>query len=372
MSVILSIITPTLNEYNRIRAFVEGVAIHRDSCRFEVEHIIVDGGSSDGTRDLLKKMKEEGLVTNFFVAEQSTIYQAMNMGATKAQGEVLTFMNVDDSYEPLALQSSTEPIVSDDADYVFSNARMFDRLHSFTRYPYFGAAGFRALYCHQTLFVKKTVFDAHGAYDENLKLFADADLMTGLYLSGHQYKYLDKILVNYQLGGASHDYLLFNSIENTYLVKKWCPILLERIKENSAGASVFFWEFCNFYKYIIVTYLTKRVPENQQDELENCLRDVWREIVESASAFNEKERSILLWIHKKFSPINLKLENISILSILRFNFFRLRYKLSDSSLYEAGQKPLLIYSYSMPRLGRCIVSSTLRIFFSGYSDRVIF
>ena len=94
----LSIVTPCFNAAKTIHTVVE--SIQRQNCS-GVEHIIVDGGSTDGTRDILKEY--DGVVL-IFEADDGP-YDAINKGFAIAQGEILAWLNADDFYLPYTLSA---------------------------------------------------------------------------------------------------------------------------------------------------------------------------------------------------------------------------------------------------------------------------
>ncbi len=89
----LSIITPCLN---RARLVVEAVESVRTQNYADVEHVIMDGASTDGTLEALKQYPS----LRVFSQPDRGIYDALNLGLALAQGEVIGFLNTDDLYEP--------------------------------------------------------------------------------------------------------------------------------------------------------------------------------------------------------------------------------------------------------------------------------
>ncbi len=91
-----SIITPTLNSVIHIREALDSVDAQSGTC---IEHIVVDGGSSDGTCALVAARPTLRLIRH----PGSSVYEALNTGLAAARGEVIGFLNSDDAYLPGAL-----------------------------------------------------------------------------------------------------------------------------------------------------------------------------------------------------------------------------------------------------------------------------
>jgi glycosyltransferase involved in cell wall biosynthesis len=96
----LSIITPTYNSNRFIESCIQGV-IHQN-CP-DIEHIIVDGGSTDGTVDIIQQYAQQYPHIRWVSEKDRGQSDAMNKGIAMARGEILGFLNVDDFYEPNAL-----------------------------------------------------------------------------------------------------------------------------------------------------------------------------------------------------------------------------------------------------------------------------
>src|SRR6266566_4427243 len=89
----ISVITPSFNSVRTIRATLESVATQDYS---DVEHIVMDGGSTDGTLDILKEFPRL-----IWVSEKDQgHYHAMDKGTRMASGEIVAILNADDCYRP--------------------------------------------------------------------------------------------------------------------------------------------------------------------------------------------------------------------------------------------------------------------------------
>jgi glycosyltransferase involved in cell wall biosynthesis len=100
-SPIISIITPSLNRAGMISVAIESV-LSQDYPA--MEHIIVDGGSTDGTLDVLKRYSHLKVISE----PDRGIYDAINKGIIQARGEIIGLLNTDDRYAPAVLMPAAE------------------------------------------------------------------------------------------------------------------------------------------------------------------------------------------------------------------------------------------------------------------------
>src|SRR5437868_6909459 len=94
---LVSIVTPSLNQARYLREAIESV---RGQSYPSIEHIVVDGGSTDGTLDILQECDELRWLSETDTGQS----HALNKGFAMAQGEVFGWLNADDAYERLAVE----------------------------------------------------------------------------------------------------------------------------------------------------------------------------------------------------------------------------------------------------------------------------
>ena len=97
----ISVITPVYNNKHYVEACIKNVI--EQKCQ-DVEHIIVDGGSTDGTVEIIRYYAEQNSHILWLSEKDKGQSDAMNKGIHMAHGDVLSFLNVDDFYEPFVLQ----------------------------------------------------------------------------------------------------------------------------------------------------------------------------------------------------------------------------------------------------------------------------
>ncbi|MDR2723758.1 MAG: glycosyltransferase [Holosporaceae bacterium] len=177
------------------------------------EWIVVDGGSTDGTLQKLEKYKNR---INIFISEKDRgRYHAMNKGIRLAKGKYLNFMNGGDSYFEKnslektmnILQCCTKAKSGPDVLYggtnlIFSNNdRVVDPAPQLSR-KFFIANNIN----HQSSFIKKSLFEKYGYYNEQIKIFGDYESWLLFWKNRCKFKHMDLIVVNFKKDGISADW----------------------------------------------------------------------------------------------------------------------------------------------------------------------
>ena len=194
----VSIITPVLNCRNTIETNLQSV----ESQRYDnIEHIVVDGGSTDGTQEILKKYKKISLISG----KDKTIADAMNKGMKLATGDIIGILNADDYY----LSDSINVIAENHKEYpdcvLHGNMRVFSSSGEY----YDSIAPKNPLFLkgmvinHPTMFIPINILNKHGMYDEEFKINGDWELCIRYYLAGVKFKNINKIITHYNIGGVS-------------------------------------------------------------------------------------------------------------------------------------------------------------------------
>ena len=174
---LVSVITPSLNQGAYIGQTIESVAGQEYA---NVEHIIVDGGSTDGTLDVIRGY--EGAYDLRWVSEpDGGMYEAVNKGLGMARGGILAYLNADDRYFPwtvgtVARQMNAHP----GAGFVFGdvfNVEGESRTGAVILYPQFHLGQVRrsGSLGQPAVFWRRSVLEDCGGFDESLRFVADCD-----------------------------------------------------------------------------------------------------------------------------------------------------------------------------------------------------
>lgn len=219
----VSIITVCFNSESTIRDTIESV---RDQDYPDIEYIIVDGGSTDGTLDIIEEYG--GIVSALISGPDHGIYDAMNKGILASKGDVVATLNSDDFY---ADKSSIQKLVScmeqSGADTVFADLIIIDPRNSENIVRYYKSSHFYPeklrygwMPAHPTFLAKRTLFDKWGLYSLNYRIAADFEMMVRLlYKANASYAYLPEVVVKMRAGGVSTRGLRNSWILNIEIVR---------------------------------------------------------------------------------------------------------------------------------------------------------
>jgi glycosyltransferase involved in cell wall biosynthesis len=181
MAICFSIITPVLNRAAFIGAALDSVETQRAG---DVEHIVVDGGSTDGTLELV--YGREGIRC---VSEPDRgLYDAINKGVARARGELIGLLNSDDAYEPWALNAVREAFTrSPTAEMVAGGAAIYahaapdappvaviDDFGTKMLRPQSIATGVPII---NARFFRRSLMDWVGPFDQRFPVVADRDFL---------------------------------------------------------------------------------------------------------------------------------------------------------------------------------------------------
>jgi len=227
----ISIITVVLNNKKYIEDCINSVYLqtHRN-----YEHIIIDGGSVDGTIELLRSLKLKKL--KIFTQKDHGIYDAMNNGIAKTTGEIIGILNSDDIFaNNKILEKVDNEFSSNDIDFCFGDIKMYNE--KFTKIiRYWRAKKYtlrdikKGLHPpHPTLFIKKNVYKKIGKFRMGYKLAADYELMIRLFLNQLRFSYIPITLVKMRYGGASTRNIFSHLLSNFESYLAW--------KNNNSKAS---------------------------------------------------------------------------------------------------------------------------------------
>ena len=196
----ISVITVTLNSESSLPRTFE--SLERQDIVFE--YIVVDGGSSDGTTSVIKASR---IVSDWSSEADSGIYNAMNKGIRRTNGELIGIINSDDQYLDGALKSVQEVFLKSDGRSVIYGD-MYVCYGTDTAVSR-GDLTLESLWSgeynitHPTMFVPKVLYDEFGGFDETFRIAADREFVLRLASQGVNFIKIEKPLANFFLGGAS-------------------------------------------------------------------------------------------------------------------------------------------------------------------------
>ena len=204
----VSLITSCFNSEATIRATLDSVRLQEYS---PIEYIIVDGGSSDGTLNILEDFKD--IIAKQISEPDNGIYDALNKGIGLSSGDVVGFIHSDDM---LATSKSLQRIMSifetKSIDAVYGDLDYVDRERprkiirrwrsaSFDRRRFFNGW----MPAHPTFYLKRVHHEKYGGYRTDMRISADYELMLRMLLKNNlKAEHIPEVLVNMRVGGASN------------------------------------------------------------------------------------------------------------------------------------------------------------------------
>ena len=166
-----------------------------------IEYIIIDGASTDGTLDIIKKYGDK---VDYWVSEKDKgIYDAMNKGISLATGDFIALLNSDDWYESNACEIIVNKINEVVADVYYGMMRVIDEKGSpLYVYGFTEQSLFKNMIAHPTCFIKNSIYKLY-QYDTKYKSSGDYDFMIRLKQNNCNFFFIECIFVNFRLGGMS-------------------------------------------------------------------------------------------------------------------------------------------------------------------------
>jgi len=196
----LSIITTVYNAEADIRETVESVL---NQGIIDLEYIVTDGGSTDKTLNILDDYPE---VTVFSESDKG-IYDGMNKGISKASGDLIGILNAADRYASGALSSVIEAAVSNTDAGVFHGRMNWIKDGAFAMEvgsPVSERKGMHRMpVCHPTTFIRRSVYEEFGLFDDSYKIAADHKLLRNLLANNVGFYFIDQVIAEMEGGGAS-------------------------------------------------------------------------------------------------------------------------------------------------------------------------
>lgn len=202
-SPLISIVTVVYNGSKTLEQTIQSVL---NQSYKNIEYIIIDGGSSDGTIDIIKRYDKE--ISWWLSEPDKGLYDAMNKGIKLANGELIGMINSDDWYEPNAVELIVNSYLEnpdkrifhgDRFDILAEGTRKVKRFHpSSLKFIYYGMT-----YNHPSMFVHREVYK-NELYNINLQALSDYEFVLKQYLrEPNNFLYLPEAYVNYRLDGIS-------------------------------------------------------------------------------------------------------------------------------------------------------------------------
>lgn len=226
---LLSIITINYNNAKGLEQTLASVDVQTSK---DFEHIIVDGASTDGSVEIIKK-HDDGRVRRIWVSEKdSGIYNAMNKGIRMAHGRYLQFLNSGDFLvDSFVVDKMLKALVADNfPPILYGNLINITKKGRYVRNR--NAAGnyvsawtmYHGALTHASAYIEQTLFEKFGLYDENLRIVSDWKwYFEVMYNGGIQPVYADLDVVFFNLSGISETNHELNASERRKVIEELLP-----------------------------------------------------------------------------------------------------------------------------------------------------
>jgi glycosyltransferase len=244
----ISIITAVYNNHAHIQQCIQSVLSQTYA---NIEHIIIDGYSNDGTTDVIRRY--ESKISRWISEPDKGIYDALNKGIKLATGDVIGFLHSDDMFandtiiEKIANRFADKGCDATYGDLLYVSKTDPSKIIRYWKSCPFDAANFRKgwMPAHPTLFMTKKVYETFGSFNLQYHIASDYDLMLRTAGSGKlKCEYIAEVITHMRVGGASN-----KSLKNIWIksYEDWQALRANKtggittlIRKNTSKLSQFF------------------------------------------------------------------------------------------------------------------------------------
>lgn len=185
--------------YNSVKYLEQTIKSVLNQTYTNIEYIVIDGGSTDGSVDLIKKY--ENNITYWISEPDGGIYDAMNKGIRVATGDLIGIINSDDWYEENTVKEIVMEYEANTVCYGLMRHILKDEIIEI--YAPFPCMIPKKMIPHSTCFVPSKLYQKYGLFDLHYKSCADYHFVLRLYNAGVKFKLIEKVLANFRFGGVS-------------------------------------------------------------------------------------------------------------------------------------------------------------------------
>ncbi|MDF5730698.1 MAG: glycosyltransferase family 2 protein [Rhizonema sp. PD38] len=198
----ISIITPVYNNGKTIERTI--LSILNQQCNSQIEYIVIDGGSTDSTLEVINRYAEK---IDILISEKDKgVYDAMNKGISLATGDIIGIINSDDWYNDGAFRVVEQTFIQyPEVSIVHSPVHNYvNDKHLSTFIPgNLENLLFRFTIAHPSCFVRKEVYEQIGLFDLNYIMAADYNFVLQAYTTGYKFHCVDTPLASFSLNGMT-------------------------------------------------------------------------------------------------------------------------------------------------------------------------
>ncbi len=227
----ISIITATFNAEKTLESAISSVI---NQTYKHIEYIIVDGGSTDDTLNIIKKYKP--FISKFISEPDNGIYDALNKGISLATGDIVGFLHADDLfYNDYIVEGFMNVFMQNSIDAIYGDLEYVSFEDPLKIIRYWKSSPFKKhmlklgwMPPHPTLYIRKDVYSEIGNFNLDYKIAADYDFVLRLFSNNkYKVKYYPEVITKMRVGGTSN-----KNLNNVILKSKED---LRALKTNKVG-----------------------------------------------------------------------------------------------------------------------------------------
>jgi glycosyltransferase involved in cell wall biosynthesis len=214
---LITVITIVYNGEHHLQQTIDSV---RDQNYGNLEYIVIDGGSSDRTLEIIKSNSD--IISKWVSEKDRGVSDAFNKGISLAQGDLIGFINADDWYEPGACLAAAH--VYEKADVIYGNLQMWKG--GVKEYLVEGAHEMleqEMSINHPTVFVRKYCYEREGGFDLSYKCAMDYDFLLRLKIRDYTFLHVPQTMANMRWDGVSDTKWLTGCKETLLIKNKYLP-----------------------------------------------------------------------------------------------------------------------------------------------------
>lgn len=245
----ISVVTVCFNAAKSIERTIQSVMSQQDA---NVEYVVVDGASTDGTMAIVNKYANR--ISKIVSEKDGGIFDAMNKGIGLATGEIVYFLNADDSFADDRVLADVGRAFEEDTSrtFVYGNVILEDEPGGRLSFP---ARAFKKRsvseflhnsFCHQAVFVRRSLFSHLGIFDKAYKYSADYEWIIRAFKrnGGRDFYFLERNIAFYSCLGRSNQHVRVTRKE------------VNRMQRKHFASLEYAWYF---FRYVWVRGLKKRL-----------------------------------------------------------------------------------------------------------------
>lgn len=311
---LISYVTIVRNNPHTIERTIQSV---QNQTYKNIEHIVLDGLSTDNTLDIVKKYSD---VIDYFASESDFgLYNALNKAVELCRGDFILVLNSDDWLSDNSAECIAKNYTNDQAIFVAGTAKVLvDKFNTVdwrpqkvTKTSYLKVANLN----HNAVYASRKAYELSGPYDDSYKISADTKWVLKCYDAGVSFYYTNEILVNYSLGGTSSD-IYWHVEECKRIIKDKFPFLKG---DEVQSLNYIYYQWKEGFKFPLVGFDARsellRIAQKYEEKkyliealnLKEYLSSIVADNLSSNACFcQQKKKPLLFFLVKKivsFHPL---------------------------------------------------------------------